>query len=117
LLLRQIARNLLSILVIVILTVSMSMGQNSTRLLRLDAETAQKLQSLFDEDSLTCVHRVSLQQEQKQLSNRALKDERLPRLHPVFILANFDLTVPLLPTREQSSRYSRAPPDQLTENT
>jgi hypothetical protein len=108
--LNQIARNLLSVLVIVIMAMSSGISQAPARLLGIPAETAQKLQNLLDEDALACCHRAYLHQEQKHLSDRPLPDERLPGLHSGSISANFNLTVLSLHSSEKHSKQSRAPP-------
>lgn len=113
---QQVVRNLFSILIVVILTVTSSMAQGPMSLKRFDAQTTQKLQSLFDEDSVACCHRSYLHQEQKQLSTRKRPDKSLSRFYPLPVLANFDLVVSSLWSMKSPSKSSRAPPIQLTEN-
>jgi hypothetical protein len=83
---------------------------------RLSADTTQKLQSLLDEDSVSCCHRSYLYQEQKHLSTRMRQDKSLPRLYGSRVLANFDFTVSSLWSMKGSSKDSRAPPVHLTGN-
>jgi hypothetical protein len=108
--LNRIARNLLSVLVMIILGLSSGLSQAPMRLLDLPAGTAQKLQTLLDEDALGCCHRAYLHQEQKRLSDRPLPDKRSPILSHCPVSADFSVAVSSLRPAEKPSRQSRAPP-------
>jgi hypothetical protein len=107
---KRILRNLFSVLVIVILTMTSSFAQSSLDLRRLDADTAQKLQSLFDEDAVSCCHRGYLHQEQRQLSDRPRREQSLPRLCFKSFFADFDWAVSAPRTFKRTLKSPRAPP-------